>query len=80
VIVSPRARESERSASAVVIDCDYHDRNDQLLDAVRKAGAVPILFSPPRMQSEVREVALRHGIRSLTLPTDPDTFGRMLEA
>jgi hypothetical protein len=42
--------------------------------------AVPILFSPSRMQAEAREVAARHGIRSFRLPTDPDTFGRMLEA
>jgi DNA-binding NtrC family response regulator len=68
------------SLAAVVIDCDHPDCNDGLLQAIRKTGAVPILFSPFRMQSEVREVAARHGTRSFTLPTDPDTFGRMLEA
>jgi len=65
---------------AVVIDCDHPDCTGELLDTIRKAGAVPILFSPSRMQAEVGEVAVRHGIRSFTLPTDPDTFGRMLEA
>ena len=65
---------------AVVIDCDHPDCTGDLLDTITSAGAVPILFSPSRMQAEVREVAVRHGIRSFTLPTDPDTFGRMLEA
>jgi DNA-binding NtrC family response regulator len=64
---------------AVVIDCDYPEC-DRLVDAIRKTGALPILFSPFRMQAEVKEVAARHGSRSFTLPTDPDTFGRMLEA
>jgi DNA-binding response OmpR family regulator len=64
---------------AVVIDCDYPEC-DRLVDAIRKTGALPILFSPFRMQAEVKEVAARHGGRSFTLPTDPDTFGRMLEA
>jgi hypothetical protein len=65
---------------AVVIDCDHPDCTDWLLAAIRDAGALPILFSPCRMQLEVEEMAERHGLRSFTLPTDPDTFGRMLEA
>jgi DNA-binding NtrC family response regulator len=64
---------------AVVIDCDYPEC-DRLVDAIRNSDALPILFSPFRMQAEVKEVAARHGSRSFTLPTDPDTFGRMLEA
>jgi DNA-binding response OmpR family regulator len=64
---------------AVIIDCDYPEC-DRLVDAIRDSGALPILFSPFRMQAEVKEVAARHGSRSFTLPTDPDTFGRMLEA
>jgi DNA-binding response OmpR family regulator len=66
--------------AAVVIDCDHPDCTAKLLASIRDAGAVPILFSPSRMQSEVGEVAARHGIRSFALPTDPDTFGRLLEA
>jgi DNA-binding NtrC family response regulator len=69
-----------RSVNAVVIDCDHPDCTAKLLEAIRKADIVPILFGPSRMQSDVSEVAARHGIRSLTLPTDPDTFGRLLEA
>jgi len=64
---------------AVVIDCDHPGCSAQSVDAIRHSGAVPILFSPFRMQAEVREVAARHGTRAFTLPTDPDTFGRMLE-
>jgi DNA-binding NtrC family response regulator len=62
----------------VVVDCDHPDCGEALLEVVRRAGAKPILFSPFRNQSEVREVAARHGVRSFTLPTDPDTFGQML--
>lgn len=65
---------------AVIIDCDHPDCQDGLLEALKKEGAVPILFSPFRMQSEVKSVAARHGIRSFTLPTDTDTFGRALES
>jgi DNA-binding NtrC family response regulator len=68
------------SFAAVVIDCDHPDCTAKLLASIREAGAMPILFSPSRMQSEVGEVAARHGIRSFALPTDPDTLGRMLEA
>lgn len=64
---------------AVVIDCDHPDCREELLEAIRKADALPVLFSPFRMQAEVRALASHHGIRSFTLPTDPDTFGRMLE-
>ena len=64
---------------AVIIDCDHRECSKLLVDAIRNSGAVPILFSPFRMQAEVREVAARHGTRAFTLPTDPDTFGRMLE-
>jgi hypothetical protein len=32
------------------------------------------------MHAEVNEVAARHGTKAFTLPTDPDTFGRVLEA
>jgi len=64
---------------AVLIDCDYPDCGDELLEAVRKAGATPILFSPFRIPSEVESFARRHGVRSFTLPADIDTFGRVLE-
>jgi DNA-binding response OmpR family regulator len=66
--------------AAVIIDCDHSECTDELLASIRSAGGVPILFSPSRMQSEVGEVAARHGIRSFALPTDPETFGRLLEA
>ncbi|MEP6549592.1 MAG: hypothetical protein ABJB95_00345 [Gemmatimonadales bacterium] len=68
------------SFDAVVVDCDHPDCNERLLETIRRAHAVPILFSPSRMQGEVNDVAARHGIKSFTLPTDPETFGRLLEA
>jgi len=65
---------------AVIIDCDHPECRDTLLEIIRMAGALPILFSPSRMQPELRSVADRHGLRSFTLPTDVDTFGKILEA
>jgi len=65
---------------AVIIDCDHPDCGEALLQTVRLAGALPILFSPSRMQPELRLVADRHGLRSFTLPTDVNTFGKVLEA
>jgi len=64
--------------TVVVVDCDHQDCNDSLLAAVREAGAKPILFSPFRFEHEVRRVAAKHGVDSFTLPTDPESFGRML--
>jgi DNA-binding NtrC family response regulator len=64
----------------VIIDCDHPDCRDSLVEAIMRAGAVPVLFSPFRMQSEVRSAAARHGVRSFTLPTDIDTFARMLDS
>ena len=64
---------------AVVIDCDHPDYSETLVEVIRQIDSIPILFSPFRMQSEVRAVAARHGARSFTLPTDPDTFGKMLD-
>lgn len=65
--------------SAVIIDCDHPDCGDALLKIIRKTGAAPIMFSPFRMQSEVHSFAARHGVRSFTLPTDANTFARVLD-
>jgi len=64
---------------AVVIDCDHPDYQDALLETIKKAGALPILFSPFRLKPEVKSAAERHGVRSFTLPTDVGTFGKVLE-
>jgi DNA-binding NtrC family response regulator len=69
---------SREKPDTVIIDCDHPDCKDALVEAIMKTGAVPILFSPFRMQSEVRSVAARHGLRSFTLPTDVDSFGKLL--
>jgi DNA-binding response OmpR family regulator len=65
---------------AVIIDCDHPQYGDPLLQTIRMTGALPILFSPSRMQPELRSVADRHGLRSFTLPTDVGTFGNVLDA
>jgi hypothetical protein len=65
---------------AVLVDCDHPDCTDKLLDAIGRTEAIPVLFSPFRMQAEVRAVAARHGIRSFTLPTDSDTFRKLLDS
>jgi hypothetical protein len=65
---------------AVLIDCDHPDCTDALVQAIMRTDAMPILFSPFRMQSEVRAAAARHGIRSFTLPTDSDTFRKLLDS
>ena len=64
---------------AVVIDCNHPDCRDEILESIKKAGSQPVLFSPYRMQPELRSAAERHGIRSFTLPTDVVTFGKVLE-
>jgi DNA-binding response OmpR family regulator len=62
----------------VLIDCDYPECNEELLEAVRTAGAQPIFFSPLGMSSQQQEVASRFGASAFTLPTDPHEFGRIL--
>jgi DNA-binding response OmpR family regulator len=64
--------------AAVLIDCDHPDCTESLIEAIRRLDATPILFSPFRMQHEVRAVATHHGVQSFTLPADPGTFGKML--
>jgi DNA-binding response OmpR family regulator len=64
---------------AVVVDCDHPNYSEQLLTDIKELGAQPILFSPLPVSTELRHVAARHGARSFTLPTDPETFGRILQ-
>ena len=64
----------------VIIECDHPDCRDALVESIMRSGAVPILFSPFRLQTEVRSVAARLGVKSFTLPTNADSFVRMLES
>lgn len=66
--------------AAVVIDCDHPLWSDRFLIACRDTSTRPILFSPFRIHTEVRDLADRYGASSFTLPTDTDTFGKLLEA
>lgn len=64
--------------SPVLIDCDHPDCTEENIALVRKSGGEPVLFSPYRLQTEVTTLAARYRTKSFTLPTDPDTFGRLL--
>ncbi|HEX6626466.1 MAG TPA: hypothetical protein VF105_00800 [Gemmatimonadaceae bacterium] len=66
--------------SPVLIDCDHPDCTEDIIAMIRKTGGDPVLFSPYRMQSEVTRLASRYGVKSFTLPTDPDTFARLLKS
>jgi DNA-binding response OmpR family regulator len=63
----------------VIIDCDHAECGDSLIEAIREVGATPILFSPFRMEGELRNTASRFGIGSFTLPTDPEKFSQLLQ-
>lgn len=67
-----------RGSSPVLIDCDHPDCSDETIDLIRRRGGEPILFSPFRLQAEVTRLASRYGTRSFTLPTDPETIGKLL--
>jgi hypothetical protein len=67
-----------RGGFPVLIDCDHPDCSDETIDLIRKRGGEPILFSPFRLQAEVARLASRYGTRSFTLPTDPETLGKLL--
>lgn len=63
----------------VVIDCDHSECEDFLIESIRESGAIPILFSPSRMERELRTAAARYGTSSFTLPTNPETFTQLLQ-
>ena len=64
----------------VLIDCDHPDCTEENAGLIRKMGAEPVLFSPYRMQTEVENLAARFRTKSFTLPTDPESFGRLLKS
>jgi hypothetical protein len=64
----------------VLIDCDHPDCTEETIAHILKGGGKPVLFSPFRMQADVTRLASRYGTKSFTLPTDPDTFGRLLKS
>jgi hypothetical protein len=75
---TPEAALAGGGFASVLIDCDHPLWSEPLLRACREASAQPILFSPFRMGAEVRNLAERYGLSSFTLPTDPDTFSKLL--
>jgi len=62
----------------VLIDCEHPQYDGDLIEVARSSGAVPILFGPFRMKVELSEDAARSGTKWFTLPTDSDSFGKML--
>jgi DNA-binding response OmpR family regulator len=68
----------DRSLNAVLLDCDHPEFSENLIDLIKSSGARPILFSPLRRHTEVSRLAAQHGTKSLTLPTEPDVFARIL--
>ena len=64
----------------VLIDCDHPDCTEENISLILHGGGEPILFSSLRMQVEVTKLASRYSTKSFTLPTDPDTFGRLLKS
>jgi DNA-binding NtrC family response regulator len=64
----------------VIIDCDHAECGDSLIEAIKRVGATAILFSPFRMEGELRKTAGRFGTEAFTLPTDPEKFSRLLQA
>jgi hypothetical protein len=64
----------------VLIDCDHPACSEDTVAAIRKSGGEPILFSPFRMKNEVTSLAARYRTKCFTLPTDADTFGRLLRS
>ena len=63
----------------VLIDCDHPDCTEETISRILKGGGDPVLFSPYRMKADVTKLASRYGTKSFTLPTDPDTFSRLLK-
>jgi len=68
----------DKSLHAVLVDCDHPEFSEKLIGAITESGARPILFSPFRLHTEVSRLAARYGTKSFTLPTEPDTFAKIL--
>ena len=66
--------------SPVLIDCDHPECTEDAIAQIKKSGAEPVIFSPFRMQTEMTSLATRYRTKSFTLPTDPETFGRLLKS
>jgi len=66
--------------TAVIIDCDHPGCTEESIALIKKSGGEPVLFSPYRMEREVTQLAARYRTKSFILPTDPDTFGRLLKS
>lgn len=64
----------------VVIDCDYPGCDEELLGRIDASAARAVFFSPLRRREEVNDLAAHYAARWFTLPTDPESFGKILES
>ena len=75
---SPEEAVTSRRYSFAVVDCDHPRWSEHLVRAIKESNVRPVLFSPFRTESEMAELASRYGATTFTLPTDPETFGKIL--
>ena len=66
--------------TSVLIDCDHPGCTEEIIAQIKKSGGEPVIFSPFRMETEVTRLAARYRTKSFTLPTDPDTFSKLLKS
>ena len=77
---SPEEAVANGRFSVAVLDCDHPQWSEDLVRSIKAADARPILFSPFRTRSEMAQLASRYAASAFTLPTDPETFGRILRS
>jgi DNA-binding NtrC family response regulator len=71
----------ERTAcQKIVIDCDHSAYSPRALTTLKNAGICVILFSPSRIEADVRDAANKHRFSTFTLPIGPEAFGKLLDA
>lgn len=64
--------------SVVLMDCDA-DEGESCIEPVGTYGGTIILFSPWRVEPEVREIATRLGLRHFALPIAWSEFRRLIQ-
>ena len=77
---SPEEAIASGRFSVAVLDCDHPQWSEHLVPSIKAADVRLILFSPFRTSSEMAQLASRYAASTFTLPTDPDTFSRILRS
>jgi len=68
----------DRDRQVALIDCDHPACDGETIDLIKKSAGEPILFSPFRSRADVTDLARRYGVKSFTLPIDPESFEKLL--